>query len=154
VPTIVGVKLRNPAKPVLFDIGSAEGLDIDDIVIVATDRGEELGRVASEPAEKTEGAFVDHANRVVRVATREDLEAAEDLNRREREAQPVYRRLVNKHKLDMKPTDVESRWTASARCSISSPRSGSTSATWSAIWLRSSIHASTCARSAFATRQG
>jgi cell fate regulator YaaT (PSP1 superfamily) len=107
VPTIVGVKLRNPAKPVLFDIGSAEGLDIDDIVIVATDRGEELGRVASEPAEKTEGAFVDHANRVVRVATREDLEAAEDLNRREREAQPVYRRLVNKHKLDMKPTDVE-----------------------------------------------
>jgi cell fate regulator YaaT (PSP1 superfamily) len=107
VPTIVGVKLRNPAKPVLFDIGQITELKTDDIVLVDTERGEELGRIASDPAEQAEGASLDPTNRLVRVATPKDLETAAELHRKEREAKAVYRRLVTKHKLDMKPTDVE-----------------------------------------------
>jgi cell fate regulator YaaT (PSP1 superfamily) len=101
------VKLRNPAKPVLFDIGDLTELKTDDIVLTNTERGEELGRVAAEPVEQAEGQSVDPTNRLVRVATPDDIRAAEDIHRREREAVAVYRRLVSKHKLDMKPTDVE-----------------------------------------------
>jgi cell fate regulator YaaT (PSP1 superfamily) len=107
VPTIVGVKLRNPAKPVLFETDDLTELKLDDIVLANTERGEELGRIAAGPAEQGEGERVDPANRLVRLATPEDLANAEELHRKEREALSVYRRLVTKHKLDMKPTDVE-----------------------------------------------
>jgi cell fate regulator YaaT (PSP1 superfamily) len=104
VPTIVGVKLRNPAKPVLFAVGDLTELKTDDVVLTDTERGEELGRITSDPAE---GVAAASANRIVRVATPEDLKTAEEIHIREREALPLYRRLVSKHKLDMKPTDVE-----------------------------------------------
>jgi cell fate regulator YaaT (PSP1 superfamily) len=107
VPAIVGVRLRNAAKPVLLDIDIIEGIAADTIVLVDSERGPELGAVTCDPREAEAGERVDAASRIVRVATADDLRSAEDIHRREREALPVYRRLVNKHKLDMKPTDVE-----------------------------------------------
>ncbi|MDO8963749.1 MAG: regulatory iron-sulfur-containing complex subunit RicT [Coriobacteriia bacterium] len=106
MPTVVGVILRNAAKPELFDAGEIE-LAVDDVAVVSTERGEELGRVAESPRDRASNESLDAANRVVRVAAREDLECAEELHAREKAAMPVYRRLVEKHKLDMKPTDVE-----------------------------------------------
>jgi cell fate regulator YaaT (PSP1 superfamily) len=50
---------------------------------------------------------VDLSSHVVRVASPDDMKVAADLHTRERAAMPVYRRLVAKHKLEMKPTDVE-----------------------------------------------
>ncbi len=107
MPTVVGVRLRNAAKPVLFDTSGADSLVPDDVVVVSTDRGTELGRVAAAPRELEAGESLDSSCRIERVAVRGDLETAEALNVKEREAMPVYRRLVNKHKLDMKPTGVE-----------------------------------------------
>lgn len=107
MPAIVGVRLRNAAKPVLLDIDAVEGLAAGTIVVVDSERGPELGTVTIDPREAAEGERVDAASRIVRVATSDDLQTGEDLHRREREGLPVYRRLVNKHKLDMKPTDVE-----------------------------------------------
>ncbi|MDO8915092.1 MAG: stage 0 sporulation family protein [Coriobacteriia bacterium] len=107
MPAIVGVRLRNAAKPVLLDIDIIEGIAADTIVLVDSERGPELGAVTFDPREALAGDRVDAASRIVRVATADDLRSAEDIHRREREALPVYRRLVNKHKLDMKPTDVE-----------------------------------------------
>jgi cell fate regulator YaaT (PSP1 superfamily) len=107
VPAIVGVRLRNAARPVLLDIASVEGLTAESIVVVDSERGPELGAVTCEPRDAAEGERVETTTRVVRVATSDDLRTAEDIHRREREALPAYRRLVNKHKLDMKPTDVE-----------------------------------------------
>jgi cell fate regulator YaaT (PSP1 superfamily) len=106
MPTVVGVSLRHAASPVLVD---TEGLDLspDSIVLVITDRGEEPGRVIDVPHELGEGESADSSVRMERQATREDLERAAELHAKEREAMPVYRRLANKHKLDMKPTDVE-----------------------------------------------
>jgi cell fate regulator YaaT (PSP1 superfamily) len=106
MPTVVGVILRNTAKPELFD---ADGLELaaDDVVVVTTERGRELGRAHAAARETLAGEVLDDVNRVERAATPEDLAKAEDLHRKEREAIPVYRRLVEKHKLDMKPTDVE-----------------------------------------------
>lgn len=105
MPTIVGVRLREAARPVHIDAGDLE-LAADDILLVATDRGEELGRVTAV-ADDDASVVVDAAARVVRVATREDLEQAEALHRKETEARTVFRRLIEKHKLDMKPADIE-----------------------------------------------
>jgi cell fate regulator YaaT (PSP1 superfamily) len=44
---------------------------------------------------------------VERIATEEDLALAEELAGKEREAMRVYRQLIEEHKLDMKPVDVE-----------------------------------------------
>lgn len=106
MPTIVGVRLRSAAKPALVDTAGLE-LSLDDVVVVRSDRGQELGRVASEPHEPAAGESVDGDVRLDRVATDDDLKTAEEMHRREKDALPIYRRLVQKHGLDMKPIDVE-----------------------------------------------
>jgi cell fate regulator YaaT (PSP1 superfamily) len=106
MPTVVGVRLRNAAKPVLFD---SFGTDprLDDIVIVTTDRGNEVGSVVSEQHEVADADIPSDLRNVVRVATPEDLRIIEELKAKEAAAMPLYRRLVAKHELDMKPIDVE-----------------------------------------------
>ena len=106
MPTVVGVRLRSTVKPVLVD---TQGLEIpaDGIVAVKGERGIELGRVVSGPRPSEEGESLDGDVRLDRVATPDDLALAEDLHRREKEAMAGYRRLVQKHGLDMKPIDVE-----------------------------------------------
>jgi cell fate regulator YaaT (PSP1 superfamily) len=107
VPTIVGVRIRGASRPVPFDIADTEGVTADQIVVVTTDRGQELGRTVEEPREQAEGERTDTSSRFDRVAAPEDLARAEELHAKEREAHTVYRGLVSKHKLDMKPTEVE-----------------------------------------------
>src|SRR5450759_4260601 len=106
MPTVVGVKLRNAAKPVLFD---SFGTDprLDDLVIVSTDRGNEVGTVVSQQREVTDGETPHELRDIVRVATPDDCRIIDDLKAKEAAAMPLYRRLVAKHKLDMKPIDVE-----------------------------------------------
>ena len=106
MPTVVGVRLRNVAKPVLFD---SFGTDprLDDLVIVSTDRGNEVGTVVSEQHELADADKPSELRDVVRVATPDDKRIIDDLKAKEAAAMPLYRRLVAKHKLDMKPIDVE-----------------------------------------------
>jgi cell fate regulator YaaT (PSP1 superfamily) len=106
MPTIVGITLRSGASAVPFDPADFE-LETDSVVVVTTERGTELGRVSQPAHERGPGELSDVANRIERVATPADLEKAAELHARERAAMPVYRRLVAKHELEMKPTDVE-----------------------------------------------
>ncbi|HEY5549528.1 MAG TPA: regulatory iron-sulfur-containing complex subunit RicT [Coriobacteriia bacterium] len=106
MPTIVGITLRNSASAVPFDPADVE-LSLDDVVVVTTERGTELGRVSKAPHERKACELPDVANKLVRKADAEDLEKAAEFHAREKAAMPIYRRLVAKHKLDMKPTDVE-----------------------------------------------
>jgi cell fate regulator YaaT (PSP1 superfamily) len=106
MPTVVGVTLRNAPSPVFIDpvdVEVAEG----DVIVIESERGTELGRVIEPAREREPHDAVDGSSRVTRVATSDDLAAAEELHARERAAMPVYRRLVAKHDLEMKPTDVE-----------------------------------------------
>ena len=105
MPTVVGVTLKDAASTL---IGAEDcELSVGDMVIVRSDHGDEIGRVSSEPHEAAEGRPADTGLRIVRMATREDTERAEELRAKEREAMLVYRRLIGKLGLDMKPTDVE-----------------------------------------------
>lgn len=105
MPTVVGVVLRNAPSAELVEPAGVE-TTIDDVVVVETDRGTELGRIATAEREREEGDAVT-SHKLVRVATDEDLKKAASLHAREKEAMQVYRRLVAKHGLEMKPTEVE-----------------------------------------------
>lgn len=106
MPTVVGVKLRNAAKPLYFDPAGTEPAEGDN-VIVCTDRGTEFGEVV-KPAHEVEASEIPAPLKPVeRIATEEDIAHAEELRSKEQDAMLTYRRLVAKHKLDMKPIDVE-----------------------------------------------
>lgn len=106
MPTIVGVRLRFVAKPPYFEVNDpalAHGAS----VVVKTERGLELGQVVAGPQEPDETSGPGPFEAIERVATTDDLRAAEELAEREREAMKVYRELVKEHGLDMKPIEVE-----------------------------------------------
>ena len=106
MPTVVGVRLRSAAKVLWFDPSGSEPA-VGDRVIVRTERGQELGEIASAPQEVEIVDLPAELKPVERIATEEDLAHAERLREQEREAMPVFRELVKAHKLDMKPVDVE-----------------------------------------------
>jgi cell fate regulator YaaT (PSP1 superfamily) len=106
MPTVTGVRLRYAGKTLFFDPGELE-LAEGDRVIVSTARGEEFGMVAFGPREVDASEIVDKLKPVLRVATEDDERAFEELCAREDEARLTFRRLVNQHKLDMKPLHVE-----------------------------------------------
>jgi cell fate regulator YaaT (PSP1 superfamily) len=106
MPTVVGVTLRNAPSPTMMDPLGVETA-LDDVVVIESERGTELGRVSTAAREREPRDHVNTVDRIARVATPEDLKIAEELHQREKEAMPVYRRLVAKHHLEMKPTDVE-----------------------------------------------
>jgi len=105
MPTIVGVTLRNAPSPVYVDPADVEVAD-DDVLVIESDRGTELGHVV-EVVGEGHTHQVDLSSHVVRVASPDDMKVAAELHTRERAAMPVYRRLVAKHHLEMKPTDIE-----------------------------------------------
>jgi cell fate regulator YaaT (PSP1 superfamily) len=78
-----------------------------DTVIVETERGTELGTVVHGAHEVSATELHATLKPVVRVAGEEDLAYAEELELKEREAMPVFRDMVARHGLDMKPIDVE-----------------------------------------------
>ncbi len=106
MPTVVGVKLRQTPKTLTFDAAGFE-VEAGAAVIVKTERGEEFGEVVVAPHEAREGEVVAALKPVLREATEEDIRHAGELREREREAMPIYRKIVGEHGLDMKPVDVE-----------------------------------------------
>ncbi|WP_417230463.1 PSP1 domain-containing protein [Thermophilibacter sp.] len=111
MPTVIPVKFSYIARDLWFDpagTGAQEG----DHVICATERGQEIGLAtadAREVAQEELSATIGHAQlrEVVRIATDEDLERADELARRGEESMPAFRRHVTESGLDMKPVGVE-----------------------------------------------
>ncbi|MDA3936830.1 MAG: stage 0 sporulation family protein [Actinomycetota bacterium] len=106
MPTVVGVKLRFAPKTIFFDptgFETAQG----DHVIVETERGTEYGVIVDEVHELAASQLQSPLKPIVRVASEEDLSKAKEYEQLEAEAMPIFRELVNEHKLDMKPVDVE-----------------------------------------------
>ncbi len=106
MPTVVGVKLRSAPKVLFFDPAGTEPVP-GQAVVVQTERGTELGQVVDVPFEVEESALPAPPKPVDRIATDEDLEHAAELAKKERVAMRAYRELIEEHKLDMKPVDVE-----------------------------------------------
>jgi cell fate regulator YaaT (PSP1 superfamily) len=106
MPTVVGVKLRFAPKVLWFDptgTTPAEG----QTVIVETERGTETGLVSQAPHEIEASELHAPLKPILRVANDADLARIDEYDALEREAMPVFRKLVTDYKLDMKPIDVE-----------------------------------------------
>ena len=105
MPKVVGVRLRY-SKTLWFDprdLTPGEG----DIVIVETERGQEIGLVQHGPHEVEESALKAELKPVVRIATEEDMNYVIELGEKEKAAMPKFKELIDKNKLEMKPVDIE-----------------------------------------------
>jgi cell fate regulator YaaT (PSP1 superfamily) len=80
---------------------------VGDRVVVNTERGTELGEVTMAVSEVTDEELPAPLKPLLRIATDEDCAVADELCAREREALPVFRELIDKNEVDMKPVDVE-----------------------------------------------
>lgn len=106
MPTVVGVKLRFAPKVLWFDPSGttpARGQS----VIVETERGIEFGEVYEEAHEVAKSELAAPLKPVLRIADEQDIAHEYELIDEERAAMPVFRELVEKHKLDMKPVAAE-----------------------------------------------
>jgi len=111
MPTVIPVKFKYAARDLWFspaDTGAQEG----DHVICTTERGQEIGLAVADAHEVTDELLAEtighaHLRDVVRIATDDDLDRAEELADRGERAMPTFRRLVEENGLDMKPVGVE-----------------------------------------------
>ena len=106
MPLVVPVKFTYASKDLWFD---PQGLDIveADYAICRTERGTEIGLVTRNPFEVSEEELAAPLKPVLRIASDEDLDRADELARKGDEAMSDFRRLVKKNGLDMKPVGVE-----------------------------------------------
>ena len=106
---VVTVKLRHDMKLRWF-VTCDPKPQTGDHVIVETDRGCEMGLVCEDVCEVSDEQIAELPSPlkpVKRVATDEDLARADELAERAEETMPLFRELVDKHGLDMKPVRVE-----------------------------------------------
>jgi cell fate regulator YaaT (PSP1 superfamily) len=105
MPQVVGVRFRY-SKTLWFDPNGTEPA-VGDMVIASTERGTELGECVQAPFEVAESELPAALKPVERIAEAEDLEYALELSEKEKDALPVFRELIEKNEVDMKPADVE-----------------------------------------------
>ncbi len=104
--TVIGVRFKKAGKVYYFDpcdFWPKPGQN----VIVETARGIEFGEVVTSPRSVNDQQIVAPLKKVVRIATEEDEQRAEQNARREEEAFRVCQEKIAKHKLDMKLVSVE-----------------------------------------------
>ncbi len=106
MPVVVGVRFKPAGKIYYFD-GQDIELKVGDKVIVETARGIEYGEVVIGKREVDEGQLVLPLKRVIRRATEQDREQAEDNRRREVEAFAICEAKIKEHGLPMNLIDVE-----------------------------------------------
>ncbi len=111
MPTVIPVKFKYAARDLWFDPMQTEAQE-GDHVICSTERGTEIGLATMDAIEMDDERL--HATigdatlkPVLRVATEEDLDHAEELAQLGEDAFPTFRRLVAESELDMKPVGVE-----------------------------------------------
>lgn len=106
MPVVVPVKFAFASRDLWFD---PQGLDIlaGDHAICSTERGTEIGLVTADPFEVPTSELAAPLKPVLRIASDEDLDHADDLARMGEDAMYDFRRLVEQNELDMKPVGVE-----------------------------------------------
>lgn len=111
MPTVVPVKFQYVTHDLWFD-PKATGVREGDHVICSTERGQEIGLVTRDAREVDASTLRDTVGDaplrpVLRLASPDDLEHAEQLAERGEHALPTFRNLVHALGLDMKPVGVE-----------------------------------------------
>jgi cell fate regulator YaaT (PSP1 superfamily) len=107
--TVVAVRLRYNPKAFWFD-PALSTYEAGDHVLVDTERGREIGLVINPVLEVTK-AQLDELKTplkpVIRVLTEIDYDLIDELDAKGKAAMPIFRELIEKHQLDMKPVSVD-----------------------------------------------
>jgi cell fate regulator YaaT (PSP1 superfamily) len=103
---IIGVKFKGNGKIYYFDPCGIKA-DIGDRVVVETSRGIELGDVALSNREVEDSEIMQPLKKTLRLATPEDIAAAEANRAREKEAFDICLSCIEKHKLEMNLVEAE-----------------------------------------------
>jgi cell fate regulator YaaT (PSP1 superfamily) len=107
--TVVAVKLRYNPKIFWFD-PVLSTYEAGDHVLVDTERGREIGLVVDAAVEVTEKqlkALKSPLKPVIRALDESDFSRIDELDAKGRAAMTVFRELIEKHELDVKPVSVE-----------------------------------------------
>lgn len=106
MPIVVGVVFKEAGKVYYFDPAGID-LKTGDHVIVKTARGTEFGEVVSPPEDVPEDEIAAALKKVIRKASKEDVEKNSKNAAKEKEAFGTAEKKIEKHKLPMKLIDVE-----------------------------------------------
>lgn len=106
MPLVVGIRFKSSGKVYYFD-PMDYSLNLQDIVIVDTVRGQEVGYVAQIPMQLPEEKVTTPLRKVLRLATENDRTKAEENHRRAQEAIGKAMEKVVLHGLDMRIVDAE-----------------------------------------------
>lgn len=109
---IVGVRFKKPGKIYFFDPQDFE-INKNDNVIVETAMGEEMGYVVVTKREIEESKLTTPLKKVVRIASKEDMESLKKFKSKEPEALKICKDKIKKYKLDMNLIDVEYKFDGS-----------------------------------------
>lgn len=109
---IIGVRFKRPGKIYFFDPGDLE-INKNDSVIVETAMGEEIGNVVVPKREIEESKLNTPLKKVVRIATKEDMESLKKFKSKEPEALKICKDKIKKYKLEMNLIDVEYKFDGS-----------------------------------------
>ena len=103
---IVGVRFKKIGKVYYFDPAGFD-LEVNDYVVVETTRGQELGQVVISPKQVLASEVKQPLKPVIRKAEPEDIEHAQQLETKEKEALEECGKLISKLNLPMKRLSAE-----------------------------------------------
>ncbi len=103
---IVGIRFKEGGKIYYFDPVNLK-FKKDDMAIVETVRGVEIGQVILDNREIPEEDVVLPLRPVLRVATSDDIKKLEEIKIKEQKAIGICEEKIKEHKLDMKLVEVE-----------------------------------------------
>ncbi len=103
---IVGIRFKRAGKVYYFDPAGID-LEVNDCVVVNTTRGLELGHVVISPKQVLASEISVPLKPVLRKAEPEDIERAQELEDKEREALDACGKLITKLHLPMKLLSAE-----------------------------------------------
>lgn len=103
---VVSVHFKSKGKVYFFDPNGIE-VKKGDNVIVETAKGLEYAECVHGNHEVEDASLIPPLRPVVRIATAEDTQRAEENKKKETEAFEICREKIEKHELDMKLVDVE-----------------------------------------------
>jgi cell fate regulator YaaT (PSP1 superfamily) len=106
MPEIAGVRFHPAGKVYYFDAADIP-LEVNDDVVVETSRGHELGKVVISPKQVIFSEITEPLKPVIRKAQAEDIEKAQQQQKRATNAIAKCRELVEKLKLPMKPISAQ-----------------------------------------------
>jgi len=106
MPEIAGVRFHQAGKVYYFDAADIP-LEVNDDVVVETSRGHELGKVVISPKQVIFSEITEPLKPVIRKAQAEDIEKAQQQQKRAVNAIAKCRELVEKLKLSMKPISAQ-----------------------------------------------